>query len=281
MAGKGLVFDKDFLKRGKGGYVFLSHSHKDIEDVRIIRNIFEEKGFEPLCFFLKCLSDDDEVEDLIKREIDARDFFVYVESKNAENSRWVRTEREYVSKSGKSQNSIFRINLDEFRKNQQCDVKFEAEIERIVRTRRIFLSYSSKDRDIAYKIASALQERDFNVWTDQEISLGSDWYDEIAGALKEAAEYGCVIPIITKNSINSKWIETELCFSYQKNAPILPVMIGDNIKLNTILEFFLLDKQFSYIKDIASEEEIHAFADRIEMFMTQKYNSQKNSESVD
>ena len=39
-----------------GGYVFISHSHKDIEKVRILRNVMEENGFEPLCFFLKCLT---------------------------------------------------------------------------------------------------------------------------------------------------------------------------------------------------------------------------------
>ena len=30
---------------GEGGYVFLSHSHKDISEVRKIRNDLEEKGF--------------------------------------------------------------------------------------------------------------------------------------------------------------------------------------------------------------------------------------------
>ena len=39
-------------------YFFISHSHQDIEKVRIIRNVIEETFFyEPILFFLKCLSD--------------------------------------------------------------------------------------------------------------------------------------------------------------------------------------------------------------------------------
>ena len=73
-----------------GGYVFISHSHKDIAEVRKLRNRLEENGFEPLCFYLKCLTDKDEVDGLIKREIDAREWFVYVDSPNARDSEWVR-----------------------------------------------------------------------------------------------------------------------------------------------------------------------------------------------
>ena len=40
------------------GFVFISHSHKDIATVRRIRNKLESLGFEPLLFYLKCLSDE-------------------------------------------------------------------------------------------------------------------------------------------------------------------------------------------------------------------------------
>ncbi len=53
-------------------YIFVSHSHKDIDKVRLVRNYLEEKGAEPILFFLKSVTDDNEVADLIKREIDAR-----------------------------------------------------------------------------------------------------------------------------------------------------------------------------------------------------------------
>lgn len=53
-------------------WIFLSHSNKDFAKVRLIRNYLEERSCRPLIFYLKCLSNDDEIDDLIKREIDCR-----------------------------------------------------------------------------------------------------------------------------------------------------------------------------------------------------------------
>ena len=91
-------------------YIFVSHSHRDIDKVRLVRNYLEEKGAEPILFFLKSVTDDNEVADLIKREIDARLWFLYCRSRNAENSNWVRTELDYVKKTGKK--NFFEIDLD-------------------------------------------------------------------------------------------------------------------------------------------------------------------------
>ena len=78
-------------------YWFISHSHLDIEKVRIVRNVIEEIFFyEPILFFLKCISDDNELTNLIEREIDERVWFVYCQSKNAENSFYVQQERQYL-----------------------------------------------------------------------------------------------------------------------------------------------------------------------------------------
>lgn len=47
-------------------WVFLSHSNKDYEKVRQVRNMLEEMSLRPLMFFLHCLNDDDEIDTLIK-----------------------------------------------------------------------------------------------------------------------------------------------------------------------------------------------------------------------
>ena len=79
-----------------GGWVFISHSHQDIDKVRKVRNHLERLGFEPLMFYLKCLSDEDEIEELIKREIDEREWFIYADSPMARSSKWVRAELVYL-----------------------------------------------------------------------------------------------------------------------------------------------------------------------------------------
>ena len=49
-----------------GKTIFLSHSSKDIDKVRKIRDILESLDYEPLLFHMKCLDDDNEtLEDFI------------------------------------------------------------------------------------------------------------------------------------------------------------------------------------------------------------------------
>jgi hypothetical protein len=42
-----------------GAWVFVSHSHRDLENVRPIRNELERRGHHPLLCFLKDLEDND------------------------------------------------------------------------------------------------------------------------------------------------------------------------------------------------------------------------------
>jgi hypothetical protein len=50
----------------------------------------------PLLFFLKCLDDDKEIFELIKREIKARDRFILCDSQNSRESEWVQKEIEFI-----------------------------------------------------------------------------------------------------------------------------------------------------------------------------------------
>lgn len=100
--------------------IFLSHSHKDIEKVRKIRDILETLNCEPILFFLKCLDDNNsDLEEFIKREIAARNVFLYCKSENSENSIWVQKELEYIKSFDESRlytvdlESEFAINLVE------------------------------------------------------------------------------------------------------------------------------------------------------------------------
>ena len=73
-------------------FIFISHSHRDLEKVRKIRNFLENNCSEPILFFLKSRDDEDEITSLIKDEIDARIWFIYCDSQNARESRWVKKE---------------------------------------------------------------------------------------------------------------------------------------------------------------------------------------------
>ena len=54
----------------QGTWIFVSHSHRDLENVRRVRNQLERRGHIPRRFFLKCLANDDaRLPALIREEI--------------------------------------------------------------------------------------------------------------------------------------------------------------------------------------------------------------------
>ena len=71
-----------------GAWIFFSHSHRDLEKVRRIRNELERRGHNPLLFFLKCLeADDARLPELIRDEIKARTFFVLCNTRASRRSK--------------------------------------------------------------------------------------------------------------------------------------------------------------------------------------------------
>ena len=81
-----------------GGWLFISHAHEDIEQVRKIRNYLEADGYNPIVFFLKSKTLPWTLNRLIKREIRARKWFVLVDSPASRESKWVQREVRYAEK---------------------------------------------------------------------------------------------------------------------------------------------------------------------------------------
>ena len=142
--------------------IFLSHSHKDLEKVRKLREILESLDYEPLIFFLKCLDDsNEELEDFIKREIDARNLFIYCKSKNAEDSIWVQKELEYIRKSNIKR--LYTINID-LPLNQTL-VSLLQEIGNFIKRNTIFISgrQFAVDNELCEEIKDYLVSYGYNV----------------------------------------------------------------------------------------------------------------------
>ncbi len=206
-------------EKREGAFLFLSHSHNDILKVRDIRNRLEDAGFEPLCFYLKCLTDDSEIEDLIQREIDAREWFLFIDSENARRSRWVTMEREYIRQS--DQRKIITVDLND-------DESVQRAIDRIVGNLRIFVSYAYKDRELAARIARRLRQRDYYVWFDLDGLLNSNnWAAQIDQEIRRAAEEGAFLTLLTPQSVTSQMCRKELARALERGATVLPVLVGD------------------------------------------------------
>ena len=239
----------------KGGWVFISHSHQDIDLVRKIRNHLESLGLEPLMFYLKCLSDEHEIEDLIKREIDERDWFIYADSKNARSSKWVQTERDYIETlSGKK---VFTIDLTD-------DVDKQMEfVKHIARQMKVFISCSHKDQVLQNKISEKLLEKDMLVLTDENLFLpGEGWELSAAVAIDEASRNGFVIILITENSKNSVAVEREIQRALQCGGKIIPVYVG-NASLDEQLLNQIGDIQGVHIEQNPSDAEFDKIIEHI------------------
>ena len=79
--------------------VFICFSKTDYEKVKIVRNQLEDWFLNPI-IIRHLILDDNEIDALIKKSIDACHYYVLCDSKNARESIWVNREIEYIKTKG-------------------------------------------------------------------------------------------------------------------------------------------------------------------------------------
>lgn len=179
-------------------WVFLSHSNKDYEKVRQVRNLLEEQSLRPLMFFLHCLNDDDEIDSLIKREIDCRTRFILCDSENARKSHWVQKEVEYI----KSQSRICEtIDL-----SKSMD-EILSDLQDFINKTRIFISYNREEYRLAEMVYERLSQYDFSVYIDKAWDFNSFYHQSYQDALDFLEDTvvktnGYVIAIMNERILN-------------------------------------------------------------------------------
>ena len=205
-------------------WIFLTHHSQDIKKVRLIRNEFERLGHNPLAFHLKCLNSDTEegkkeLDSLIKREIDARQWFIFCDNPYLY-SEWVEMEKAYIIDQGKD--FIWKIDIT-------------ADTETILNKARkicmdieVFISYAHCDRKKIQPLKKALSDRDYSVWTpESRINVGDNLTEQISDAIIRCAYKGFYIVVISEESIMSSFVKDELAFATSQGAWIVPVVIGN------------------------------------------------------
>jgi hypothetical protein len=216
------------IKRAaEGAWIFLSHSTKDFLKVSSLRNELESRGHRPLMFFLKCLDDNCEIDGLIKREIQARTWFILCQSINADSSRWVKSEVSYV----KSLPDKVYIEVD-------LELPLTAQLqdaEPLLRRASVFISYAAADQAAAASLASALRANDFGVFSDLDLSPASAWAGVFRKQLEEAVDRGFVILLLSHAFIGSSFAlqeaQTALTWAAERRhrANVIPVYLGTGL----------------------------------------------------
>ncbi|HHB94680.1 MAG TPA: toll/interleukin-1 receptor domain-containing protein [Campylobacterales bacterium] len=219
------------------GWVFISHSSKDYEDVKIVRNYLEDNGFSALMFYLKSLENPKRrklTQKLINWEIEERNIFVFCQSKFSKTSKWVQDEIAYVKSF--PEKIYVEIDMDKL-KYEKCTQLSKLDI--LMQKSTLFLSYSSKDKYFIMKIYDYLKSEGFKIWMDNEsIKIGENIVEKINQALIESSKNGHILLFISKNYLESSWCEKEmkiaLSLAIGKNASVLPIIIDEYVDISEL-----------------------------------------------
>ena len=205
-------------------WIFLSHSNKDFEKVRFIRNYLEEHSCRPLMFYLKCLSNDDEIDNLIKREIDCRTRFIICDSENSRESKWVQSEVAYIKSQLRAYDTIDLSMTEE---------EISTLLDEIIKGTQIYLSYHSNDAELVNAVYSHIKKYDIRCILDEK-GLGvfpeKSFQDQLNNAIDLAKDFGFVVFFASEQSFESKWVAYELQYAVERGAKILILLLDEYAK---------------------------------------------------
>lgn len=217
------------------GWVFISHSSKDYEDVKIVRNYLEENGFSALMFYLKSLEGTSSekmklAQELIKWEIEARNIFVLCNSISAKKSKWVQDEINYI-KSFPEKNYI-ELDIEKLTYEKCTQL---SKLDRLMIRATLFFSYSYRDKEIVHKIRNYLTSSGFRTWIDSnDLKAGDNLAKKINSAIREASRMGIILVFLSEHSLESSWVQQEFKSAINLNAPIIPIIIDKNLNIELL-----------------------------------------------
>ncbi|MFO1148279.1 MAG: SUMF1/EgtB/PvdO family nonheme iron enzyme [Alsobacter sp.] len=89
----------------------------------------------------------------------------------------------------------------------------------------IFISHSSRDREVAEHLCRALERRNQACWiSSRDIGPGANYQEEIVRAIKRAR---AMVLVFSANANNSNEIKKELALAGQTGVPVIPVRVED------------------------------------------------------
>lgn len=230
--------ESEHWEKKASGWVFLSHSSRDYEDVKVVRNYLEENGFSALMFYLKCLENPAKkklIKPLIKDEIDSRNIFVSCKSEASKKSSWFRWENYLVNKSKNKIVKTLDINLLKYKKATALSI-----LDDLINFASLYFIYHSDDNSKVEKIYKELNSRGFKILKNNPkvTSYKTKKNEAFFSAIEEASKDGTILIFLSKHVLNSKWFwnEKELVLSNKNKNSIIPVIL-DDVDINEFSAF--------------------------------------------
>jgi len=125
----------------------------------------------------------------------------------------------------------------------------------------VFISYSSKDREIAEAACAALEAKGVSVWiAPRDILPGGDWSASIVHAIADARIF---VLVFSGHANTSQQIKREVERAVNRGIPVVPVRVED-VKPTESLEYFIstphwldafpppMDEHMAYLADVVT-----------------------------
>jgi hypothetical protein len=123
----------------------------------------------------------------------------------------------------------------------------------------IFISYSSKDQEIAETIGQALEARGLQCWiSSHDVHAGENFQEAIVRALRSAR---VMVLVFTTNANNSDEIKKELVLAGRHQVTVIPVRVEDVAPNDAFAYEFATRQWIDLFKDW--EREIESLCSRI------------------
>jgi hypothetical protein len=91
---------------------------------------------------------------------------------------------------------------------------------------RIFISYSSKSKNLVQALVEDLEMARHQIWFDHQLTGGQGWWDQI---LENIRQCDLFIFALTPDALNSYPCQLEYNYAHQLNKNILPVLLTDGV----------------------------------------------------
>jgi len=209
-----------------GPTIFVAHSSVDIDAARHLRNTLEELNHDVLLLKLSQNMTEKFLENLLRKEIQARDWLVVIRSENSQQSKWVEFEERFARERGKP---VFSIDLDRCRSlSAEEAAKFlRKEASKISRRIRVFLSYSRNEQPLAQRLARDLRLQGFEVWLDlEQLKAGEVWATQIQEAIDRTLQRGALVFLLSEQSARSEYAMSEVKYALGRKGHVIPCLLG-------------------------------------------------------
>jgi TolB-like protein len=128
----------------------------------------------------------------------------------------------------------------------------------------VFISYSSKDKQIADKTCSVLESNKIRCWmAPRDITPGADWSESVIDAINGAKAF---VIVFSANANDSKQIKREVQHAFDQSIPLIPLRI-ENVAPSKSLQYFLSAPHWLDAFNPPLEDHLKYLADVIRSFL--------------